>query len=105
MEEHLKPRAASDALVNEAIELVKNGDKIPEDSYRKIQLAFSLDNRTDIMELKVNMERVNNHPFHRLTPKRLFAFLAGFLAVSGIYIKESRDVAFKLLEELAVLLF
>ena len=105
MIDQLEPRAASDALVKEAIELVKNGDKIPEDAYRKIQLAFSLDNRTDIMELKVNMEKVNNHPFHRITPKRLFAFLAGFVAVSGIYIEESRKVVLDMLEGLVIFLF
>lgn len=101
----LKPRAASDALITEAMELVKNGDAIPADKSRKLILAISLDNRTDILELKDNMDKVNDHPFHRITPKRLFAFLAGFVAVSGIYIKESRDAVLDVLEELVILLF
>ena len=105
MVDKLKPRAASDALVNEAIAMIENGDKIPVEAYRKIQLALSLDNRTDVMELKVNMDRVNDHPFHRVTPKRLFGFLAGFLAVSGIYIEESRRVVLEVLEDLILLIF
>ena len=105
MADKLKQRAASDALIEEAMELVTNGDKIPADRSRKLILAIALDNRTDIIELKDGMDTINDHPFHRITPKRLLAIVSAFAVMSGIYIKESRDAVFDVLEELVILLF
>lgn len=101
-EDKIRVRLASDEVVKTALELLGNGDLEPRE---RVMLAIQLDSREDILELKEHAERVNNHPFHRITPKRLVGFVLGFLSLSLVYIQESRDVLLSTLGDWFALIF
>jgi len=101
-EDKIRVRLASSKLVITALELLENGEL---NSREKIMLALQLDAREDILELKENVDKVNNHPFHRITPKRLVGFVIGFLSISAVYIQESRDAMLSALGNLFATIF
>ena len=87
-----EPRFLSKALHDEAIGMVRNGDDVDPNQQRRIILAIALDNREDLGSMDTRLKRIEEHPFHKITPKRLVAMISGFLGLTLIYIKESRDV-------------
>lgn len=70
----------------------RNGEDVTLKRGMRIVLAISLDNRERSMEALERLEKVENHPLHKLTLKRVGALLGGFLPLSAVYIEESRDL-------------
>jgi hypothetical protein len=85
--------------------MIKNGDKIPQEQKDRILLAISLDNREDLLCMDRRLKQIEEHPFHKMTPKRIAAFLSAFLSLTLIYIKESRDAILDGLQSIVVALF
>lgn len=96
-----KQRHASDELVSTALGLLENGELSPRE---KIMLAFQMDAREDILELKVGMDKVNKHPFHRITPAQLKISTASFIGVILLLNEISRDWVMKIVGLLVALL-
>lgn len=81
----------NDELLSVAIGLVKNGDDVSDAIKDRVQIAISLDNRTDLLDMRDRMDTVEDHFLHKLTPKRVAALAGGFVGISSLYIDESRD--------------
>lgn len=88
-------------LLKVAVSFVKNGEHVPREVKDRVQMAISLDNRNHLIFMNGRLGTVEEHPLHKLTPKRLAALAGGFVALSSLYIEESRgflvDLAIALL--------
>jgi hypothetical protein len=78
-------------LKDEAVSMIRNGDDVDPKRQRRIILAIALDNSEMLEDIDSRLQKVEDHPFHKLTKKRIAAMISAFLAMTTIYIKESRD--------------
>ncbi len=90
----------NDELLSAAVSFVQNGDRVPREVKDRVQMAISLDNRHDLLDMRDRMGIVEGHFLHKLTPKRVAALLGSFLAISSIYIDESRNFLIELIAAL-----
>jgi len=80
--EKIRVRLASDELIDTAISLLGDGELSVRE---RITMAIQLDSRADILELKNCVDRINNHPLHRLSIKgvsSIVAILTGLTALA-----------------------
>lgn len=98
-------RFLSKELHEEAVGMVRNGDDVDPKRADRIILAIAMDNRDDMLGMDKRLKTIEEHPFHKLTPKRLVSFIVGAITISAVYIKESRDFVVDHIGDLLAVLF
>jgi len=103
------PKLTSEAQRNSIVNAITNGGKLDQETVNEFLVSMSLDAEADRGEIQTHikdqgerLEALEDHPFHKLTAKRAILLIVSFLTLSGVYIKESRDLVVDFLVALLV---